>query len=207
MIALRLPAILASASPRRAELLTQIGVTYTVQPTHVDEPPPQPGQDLLCWAKIAALDKAHATAATLTAPALVLGADTVVVVEDAHADAPLLHGNPVRVLGKPTDDADATDMLRRLSGREHVVISAFALLETPGAAVVTEAVETRVRFRVLTEDDIAAYVATGEPRDKAGAYGIQGYGAVLVEGIIGDYFTVVGLPLARLWERLQSWRV
>jgi septum formation protein len=202
---LRRPLILASASPRRAELLRQVGVPFTVLPAHVEEPPPAAGQDVLAWARQAALDKARAAVPHLTAPALVIGADTVVLAPAEDAGHPCLHAAPVRVLGKPADDADARAMLRALSGREHTVVSAFALLAHPEDKWVSEAVETRVCFRILTDAEIAAYVATGEPRDKAGAYGIQGQGAVFVEGITGDYYTVVGLPLARVWQRLLFW--
>ncbi len=207
MITLQRPFVLASASPRRAELLSQIGLTFTVQPARTPEPPPAPGQDLLLWARAAALDKARAIAATLSEPALVLGADTVVAIEDEASAAPVLHGQSVRVLGKPTDDRDAAAMLRHLSGREHTVLSAFALIAHPEGVCEAEVVETGVRFRALSLREIEAYIATGEPRDKAGAYGIQGRGAVLVAGISGDYYTVVGLPLARVWERLQPWMV
>lgn len=207
-VSLSRPLILASASPRRAELLAQIGLACRVLPSHIDEPPPAPGEDVLAWVRRAALDKARATAALLPPePALVLGADTIVVLPVTDARAPRLHGVPVRVLGKPRDVADAQAMLAALSERAHLVISAFALLEHSGGSAITEAVETRVTFRALTTAEIHAYVASREPLDKAGAYGIQGRGAVLVSHIDGDYFTVVGLPLARLWECLAPWRV
>lgn len=199
------PLVLASASPRRAELLRQIGLDFLISPAHTDESMPAPGEDLLEWARGAALEKARAAARQLSTPALVLGADTVVTLDSDAPGLPLLHGKPVRVLGKPLDDDDARVMLRGLSGREHAVISAFALLTHPETTWSVDAVETRVRFRQLTTVEIDRYLATGEPRDKAGAYGIQGRGAVLVDSIIGDYNTVVGLPLTRLWERLQPW--
>ena len=139
-------------------------------------------------------------------PALLLGADTVVVLPGGGLDAPCLHGQPARLLGKPRDLDDARAMLRALSGTSHVVVSAFALLAHPEGTEVTEAVTTTVRFRPLDDAEIAAYLATGEPLDKAGAYGIQGRGAVLIDGIAGDYYTVVGLPLTRLWLALDAWR-
>lgn len=203
------PLILASASPRRAELLTQIGLTFTVLPSHIDEPPPRLGEDVLAWACQAALAKAHATARLLHAdqPALILGADTVVVLPQAHlTHAPLLHNMPVSVLGKPRDATEASTMLQLLANRDHVVLSAFALLTHPDGEACTETVETRVCFRDVTMQEIAAYVASGEPLDKAGAYGIQGRGAIFIREIVGDYFNVVGLPLSRLWERLAPWR-
>lgn len=170
-----------------------------------------PGEDLLAWAREAALAKARATARVLptdTPSALILGADTVVVLPvDAAEDAPRLHGQSVRVLGKPQDAEDARRMLHTLSGRCHSVLSAFALLTYPEGEAITDVVETQVYFRELAPDEIAEYVASGEPLDKAGAYGIQGCGAILVERIAGDYYTVVGLPLARLWQELHRWKV
>jgi len=158
------------------------------------------------WAQHAALAKARASAAQLPPdPALVLGADTVVVAP-YHGAGPSLHQQTVCVLGKPRDAGDACAMLRMLSGREHVVLSAFALVTHPAGHAHTEVVETRVRFRSLSAAEIAEYLATGEPLDKAGAYGIQGRGAVLVEEIVGDYYTVVGLPLTRLWQALAPYR-
>jgi septum formation protein len=174
--------ILASASPRRRELLAQIGVTFDVEVADVDE-----GDD----PRANAVDKARAVAARHRGEdALVLGADTEVVVDGS-------------VLGKPVDDAHAREMLRHLAGRTHSVVSAYALVDCATGDEVVRAVETDVTFRPLTDDDIDAYVATGEPLDKAGAYGIQGRGAVLVERIDGDYFTVVGLPLADLTVALR----
>lgn len=207
-VSLTRPLVLASASPRRAELLAQLGLPFQALPAHLPEPPPAVGEDVLAWARAAALAKARATAAMLPAtPALVLGADTVVLLSTDTAAAPCLHGRPVRVLGKPRDDAEARAMLQALSGRAHTVVSAFALLCHPEGEAVTEAVETTVTFQALTARDIDEYIASGEPRDKAGAYGIQGRGAVLVAGISGDYYTVVGLPLARLWQILAPWRI
>jgi septum formation protein len=202
------PLILASASPRRAELLTQIGLDFRVCPAHADEPPPSPGEDVVDWARQIAEAKARATAALLPAdPVLVLGADTVVLITGGEdVAAPCYRGKPASVLGKPRDAADARAMLRRLSGRKHVVLSAFAVLAHPEDTLVTCAVATTVRFRHLDDAEIDAYIAMGEPLDKAGAYGIQGRGAVLIHDIDGDYYTVVGLPLAELWSTLAPWR-
>jgi septum formation protein len=202
------PLILASASPRRAELLTQVGVPFTVIPSHAAEPPPSPGEDVFTWCSRMAEAKAHATARNVPVdtPALILGADTVVVIDGGETMAPRLHDCPVEVLGKPRNPGEANCMLQRLSGQTHIVVSAFTLLAHPEGLVYSDMSETRVTFYPLTPVDITYYVATGEPLDKAGAYGIQERGAVLVERIDGDYYTVVGLPLARLWRALVPWR-
>ena len=174
--------ILASASPRRRELLAQIGVAFDLEVADVDE-----GDD----PRVNALAKARAVVVRHRGEdAVVLGADTEVVLDG-------------EVLGKPADDAHARDMLTRLSGRTHSVVTAYALVDCISGDELVRAVETDVTFRPLTDDDIDAYVATGEPLDKAGAYGIQGRGAVLVDRIGGDYFTVVGLPLADLSAELR----
>jgi septum formation protein len=175
--------ILASASPRRRELLSQIGVVFDVDAAHVDE-----GDD----PRVNAVEKARAVAARHRGEdAVVLGADTEVVLDGS-------------VLGKPGGEAHAREMLRRLSGRSHAVVTAYALVDCTTGRELVRSVETDVTFRHLTDDDIDAYVATGEPLDKAGAYGIQGRGAVLVDRIDGDYFTVVGLPLADLAAALRD---
>ncbi|MHB9132446.1 MAG: Maf family protein [Armatimonadota bacterium] len=202
------PLILASASPRRAELLTQIHLPFHVLPSHTEEFPPAAGEDLATWAQQAALVKARATALLLPADeALILAADTVVLLPTQGNLAPLLHGEPVEVVGKPRDRADAHRMLLALSDKTHTVLSAFALLSHPDANFFTDAVETRVTFRNLSLREIDAYIENGEPMDKAGAYGIQGVGAVLIDSIDGDYYTVVGLPLCRLWQALAPWRI
>ncbi|HEY3378429.1 MAG TPA: Maf family protein, partial [Armatimonadota bacterium] len=153
------PLLLASASPRRAELLAQVGLAFRVQVAHVHEAPPQPAADILSWACQTASVKARAVARTLpAAPTLILGADTVVLLpQSGCAHAPLLHGEPVEVLGKPRDAEDAIRMLHALSGREHTVISAFALLVHPEGVMHTAVVATQVQFRVLTDDEIFAY--------------------------------------------------
>jgi septum formation protein len=174
--------ILASASPRRRELLTQIGVVFEVETAGIDE-----GDD----PRANALAKARAVATRHTGEdAVVLGADTEVVLDG-------------EVLGKPADAVHAREVLRRLSGRTHSVVTAYALVDCATGDELVRAVETDVTFRALDDDEIDAYVATAEPLDKAGAYGIQGRGAVLVERVDGDYFTVVGLPLADLAAALR----
>ena len=131
----------------------------------------------------------------------------VVLPEIDDPDAPRFHGSGARVLGKPADAEEARTMLRLLSGCEHMVLSSFALIAHPEGVIVSEVVETHVHIRQLTRREINDYVETGEPLDKAGAYGIQGRGAILVTAIQGDYYTVVGLPLSRLWVKLMPWMV
>ncbi|MGX8698675.1 MAG: Maf family protein [bacterium] len=179
--------ILASKSPRRTELLSLLGVPFTVVPSAHEEPvnPALPPEAAV---RHIALMKGREVAARQP-ESLVLAADTLV----------FLDGAP---LGKPRDPADAARMLRALSGREHLVITGIALLRA--GAERTEAEVTRVRFRPMTEREIAWYVATGEPLDKAGAYGIQGRGAIFIEGIEGDYCNVVGLPLCRTARALAA---
>ena len=184
--------ILASASPRREALLSQAGLDFRVEPSRVREEAARSG-DPGSLVEQAALAKAADVAARVR-DGLVLGADTVVVIGRT-------------VLGKPADTAAARGMLQRLSGKTHRVFTGLALLQVKGGRVTGRQVvheETTVTMRRLDERDIAAYVATSEPLDKAGAYGIQGRGGVLVERIEGCYFNVVGLPLARLAEMLEE---
>lgn len=171
--------ILASASPRRRALLAQIGVAHEVLPVEVDETP-RPGEAPERYAERMALSKAQAAAAAVGTARPVLGADTCVV----------LGG---RILGKPRDREDGLAMLRLLSGATHRVLSAVALVWDGGQAV--RLCVSRVRFRALSEAEIRAYWAGGEPLDKAGAYAIQGLGAVFVEHLEGSYSGVMGLPL------------
>jgi septum formation protein len=173
--------ILASQSPRRRELLTLVGIAHEVRPADLDETAlpgelPEPHATRLARAKAATLAARHADA-------LVIAADTIVVIDD-------------EILGKPRDRADAAAMLARLSGREHAVVTALAMAR--GAEVRSSVERVSVTFRALSAAEIDAYVATGEPMDKAGAYGIQGYCATIVERIDGDFFAVMGLPLAAL---------
>ena len=186
---LQRPLILASTSPRRADLLTQIGVPFTVRTAKVAEGPPAPDADIRAWVRETAARKARAVSGGdgIPIPALILAADTVVLLPSTEQRAaPLLDAHPVCVLGKPRDDDHAARMLAWLSGREHVVLTAFALLALPEQRLTLDALTTRVRFRPLSACDIADYLASGEPRDKAGAYGIQGRGAVFVAEITGD---------------------
>ena len=185
--------ILASASPRRRALLKQIGAEFSVESSDAEETiedgmaPEQVVQRL-------ALQKAALVAAHHT-EGLILGADTIVVNEGV-------------LLGKPKDAEMAAAMLRSLSGKWHHVMTAIALIDSSDPKNTWTSVETtKVKFRTLNEKEIAAYVATGESMDKAGAYGIQGYGALLIEKIEGCYFNVVGLPLQRVAEGLQHWGI
>lgn len=181
--------ILASRSPRRDELLRRLGLEFTVSIPQVDESL-LPGEDPAAAAQRLARLKARSCVAEDT---LAIGCDTLVVDDGG-------------TLGKPVDAADAVEMLRRLQGKEHVVYTGVALAE-PGR--VESAVEaTRVWFRPLDPRECEEYVRTREPMDKAGAYGIQGYGAAIVERIEGDFFNVMGLPLTRLLElfRRFGWR-
>ncbi|HEA52887.1 Maf family protein [Marinobacter antarcticus] len=170
--------ILASASPRRSELLEQIGVSFTVQPAHIDETP-HAGEAPDVYVERLAREKALVVAGDFHG-SRVLGADTSVVLNGA-------------ILGKPTNHQQAKAMLRRLSGETHKVMTAVALAHNGGCRSCL--VTTEVTFRVLAEAEIAAYVATGEPMDKAGSYGIQGLGGIFVKDLEGSYSAVVGLPL------------
>ena len=190
------PLILASASPRRRELLKQAGFTFEVRPAHVNEDP-YPDEDPVAYVVRLARDKAESVLAEILSegsapPQLVLGADTTVTL-DGH------------ILAKPENAADAARMLRMLSGRTHRVITGVAVASARGTEVAAEI--TGVQFLTLTDEEIDVYIATGEPMDKAGAYGIQGYAAKWIPRIEGCYFNVVGLPLALLSTMLQTVRL
>jgi septum formation protein len=180
--------ILASESPRRRQLLEMLGIPHEVVPAAVNERP-EPGELPESMAVRLAREKAQSVAQRRP-EAPVLAADTVVVVDD-------------QILGKPVDAAEAEQMLGLLSGREHRVVTAVALAP-PGGEVLERYDVTRVRFRTLAPEIIAAYVATGEPLDKAGGYGVQGYGAVLIERVDGDFFSVMGLPLRLVVDLLEA---
>lgn len=184
--------VLASASPRRRELLGITGLSFEVIPSAVEEST-NPGIPAASLARLLALSKARDVAARLS-DGLVIGADTIVVVDG-------------KILGKPESPDDAAKMLRMLSGREHSVISGVAVVDAQTGREMVSHEETLVRFGPLDERVIRAYVATGEPMDKAGAYGIQGMAGMLITGICGCYFNVVGLPLARLASMLAEFGV
>jgi septum formation protein len=179
--------ILASQSPRRRELLTLVGITHEVRPADIDEAY-LPGEVPSEHAERLARGKC-AVIAEREPDALVIGSDTIVVVDG-------------EVLGKPKDDGDAAHMLRRLSGRSHIVVTAVAVAWRGEIRSAVE--EVNVTFHSLSDDDITAYIATREPMDKAGAYGIQGFGATIVERVDGDYFAVMGLPLQLLVRVLRE---
>jgi septum formation protein len=184
--------ILASNSPRRKELMKQIGVTFTSDPADVDESI-LPGEGVEDYAVRVALDKAR-VAAGRAGTGIIIAADTVVLLG-------------TMVLGKPVDSNDAERMLGMLSGTMHTVITGLAVMDAATGRTETRAAITKVWFRNLTPEEIASYVATGEPLDKAGAYGIQERGSLLVKKIEGCYFNVVGLPLSLLSEILPDFGV
>jgi len=181
--------ILASASPRRRELLTQAGFAFDVHPAHINEDP-RANEDPISYVVRLAREKAEVVHAQLRDPeSIVLGADTTVTF-DGH------------ILAKPEDSADAARMLGMLSGRTHRVITGVALVSNKNTEVAADV--TGVQFLTLTDEEIADYISTGDPMDKAGAYGIQGRAAKWIPRIEGCYFNVVGLPLALVSTMLDT---
>lgn len=184
------PVVLASQSPRRSELLRSIGLPFVAESSDVDEDAfdgdaPDALVERLAMKKADAVARRHSGA-------LVIGADTVVELDG-------------EILGKPADGEEASDMLARLSGRTNTVYSGIALVHRSSARSSAAHEATRVKFANLTPDEIARYVDSGAPLDKAGAYGIQGdMGALFISGIQGDYFTVVGLPLHRMYRLMRE---
>ena len=177
--------ILASASPRRAEILLSVGWPFEALAAHIDE---SREEGEMADAYVQRIARVKAEAAAVRCPgSLVLGADTVVVIDD-------------QILGKPRDEDDARRMLRTLSGRWHQVLTGVALVnDVTGQSRVAHEV-TVVRFAEMSDEEINWYVATGEPMDKAGAYAIHGHGALFIKEIRGDYFNVVGLPVRLLYR-------
>jgi len=185
------PVVLASASPRRRELLAQLGVPHSALPVDIDETP-RDGEAPAALARRLAEAKARAGREAAGGTRAVLGSDTVVAVDN-------------RIFGKPQDRAAALSMLAALSAREHVVFTAVALaLPAPAAPVRLALSQTQVRMRAIAPAEAAAYWDTGEPAGKAGAYAIQGLGAVFIEEIRGSYSGVMGLPLYETARLLQS---
>ncbi len=182
--------VLASGSPRRREILADLGLKFRIEASNADESIPEGTSPDLAVRRLSLL-KAADVAKSQPENALVIGADTVVVLDD-------------EILGKPTDEEDAARMLKSLSGREHSVLTGISALRRSDGKGVSVFEETKVRFRNLSEEEILKYVKTGEPMDKAGAYGIQGLGSLLIEKIDGDYFNVVGLPVCRLFRLLAE---
>jgi septum formation protein len=188
-----MPALfLASASPRRRELLTQIGVPFSLLTVSIDETPIE-AESADIYVQRLAREKALAGLTQVEdGSACVLGADTTVVLDQ-------------RILGKPTDKADALATLKALSGREHQVMTAVALASNSGCTV--RLVTSRVRFRPIGAEEAEAYWASGEPQDKAGSYAIQGWGAIFVAALEGSYSAVVGLPLCETAQMLDAYGV
>ena len=180
--------VLASQSPRRREILTQAGIPFVIRTAPVDESP-LAGERAEDYVRRLAEAKARAVAAE--PDEVVLGADTTVVVDG-------------EILAKPEDAADAALMLRRLSGRRHEVMTGICLKR--GERVVVDHAGTHVWFAAMTEGEIEAYAASGEPMDKAGAYAIQGLASKFIERIDGDYYNVVGLPVALVYRHLAAWQ-
>lgn len=183
--------ILASASPRRQQLLRQMGLTFTVEVANIDET--ISSHDLPKEAvRRLATQKAFAVATAHSMDDVIIAADTIVSLDG-------------RILGKPSNAEDAKRMLRMLSGKTHHVLTAFTVIK--GAQNHTRVDEALVQFRELTDNEIDDYVATGEPLDKAGAYGVQGEGGRLIASIHGDYYTVMGLPIGHLASILHRFGV
>lgn len=181
--------ILASASPRRKEILGNTNAKFTVIKSEIDEvilDHEHPKQVVMRLAFEKCID-----IASKHKEDLVIGADTVVVLDDV-------------ILGKPKDEEDAYNMLKRLSGKTHQVITGISLINLDANKKIIDYVVSNVKFKDLSEEDIKDYIHTKESLDKAGAYGIQGYGALLVEEIQGDYFNIVGLPISRLSDMLRK---
>ena len=181
--------LLASSSPRRRQLLAQLGLTFTIRAADIDEtmdPDRRPSEEV---GRISA-QKAAAVAAE--PETIVIAADTIVCMDG-------------RILGKPKTEDEAFAMLKNLAGRSHEVLTGLTVRQ--GGRSVTQVERTRVQFRPCRDEELRAYIATGEPMDKAGAYGIQGKGALLVQGIRGDYYNVVGLPVARVARILRTFAV
>jgi septum formation protein len=182
------PLYLASGSPRRRELLTLLGVSFDIILTDTEEQR-QEGEGAEAYVRRLAQDKAKAGVALAEQERPVLGADTIVVLNE-------------RVLEKPRDEAHAVEMLMALSGKQHQVMTAIAIADRHD--VLCQLVLTDVTFRNLSQQDIRDYIATGEPMDKAGAYGIQGKGGCFVRTITGSYHAVMGLPLVETYELLSN---
>lgn len=186
------PIILASSSLRRKELLENIGLKFTIDPVELDEALDR-SLEPLKLAKNISMEKAR-IAATRHPDCIIIAADTFGVLEG-------------KILGKPHTEAEARSMLKLMNGKCHEVITGFAILDTGSEKTSSKAVVTRVYFRKLSNNEIDAYVRSGEPLDKAGAYAIQALGALLVERIEGDYFNVMGLPLCALAGELKKFGV
>jgi len=184
--------ILASASPRRKELLEKIGLKFEAEPSDYEEYLPSEGEPHELAKKLS-LEKAERVARRHK-KAIVIAADTFLVFRG-------------KLLGKPRNEAEAKEMLKALNGTSHSVITGFSIVDKDNKKILTKSVETKIYLRKLTAKEIDAYVKSKEPLDKAGAYAIQGLGSVIVEKIEGDYFNVIGLPLSALAESLKEFGV
>ncbi|MGA2298670.1 MAG: Maf family protein [FCB group bacterium] len=192
LLGIKVPLILASQSPRRKKLLTQLGLKFSVHPADIDESKLSikitPAQHV----KILSLMKAEYVAGQIHEPAIIIGSDTIVVLEN-------------KILGKPINEKDAERMLKLLSGKTHIVYTGIALVNTTTRKNITAVQKTEVTFRKLTIEEIQAYIRTGSPMDKAGAYGIQDdFGAIFIEHINGCYYNIVGLPLELLYKTMKK---
>lgn len=182
--------VLASASPRRSELLSQVGIEFEVIPSNIPEEPldgETPSEHVIRLA----FQKASEVAGRVGPGKWVIGSDTVVIIDD-------------EILGKPEDEVDARRMLKKLSGREHTVITGYSIINSSGKKDIKKSVATTVKFKTLTDGEIRGYVDSGESMDKAGAYAIQGLGSFMVEGIVGSYSNVVGLPVCQIVNDLET---
>ncbi|MFP4661332.1 MAG: Maf family protein [Halanaerobiales bacterium] len=184
--------VLASASPRRQELMKMLGFNFTIVPSKINE---EEFIDMEPVEMVKELARAKAEeVADLVEDTLVIGSDTIVVLDDL-------------VLGKPSDQEEAVSILKKLRNRKHSVMTAIAIYDTVSGKVSVDYEETDVFMGPISDEDIMEYVKTGEPMDKAGAYGIQGIGGIFVEKINGSYFTVMGLPIHKLVQMLKEFEV
>lgn len=182
--------VLASASPRRKKLLSQIGLNFIVESSNIDEQFDKENSDFGSLVKDLAYKKAKNVARNYT-DGIIIGADTIVAIEGS-------------ILGKPNSEYEAKMMLKKLSGKWHSVFTGVAVIDLDSKVILTDFVESKVKFKKLSRSEIDNYVKTGEPFDKAGAYGIQGKGALLVEKINGCYYNIVGLPVSKLGKMLSK---
>ena len=185
--------VLASASPRRKELLEKMGLQFSIVVSEADESTVSRDIPVNLYVQELALLKASATAKMLlrNKKALIIAADTIVTLDG-------------EILGKPDGEDGAKKMLSSLSGRTHEVYTGYCVMRISDGKTVCNSVKTEVKFKTLTEQKIRSYIESGEPMDKAGAYGIQGLGSMLIEKINGDYFNVVGLPVSALADTLEE---
>lgn len=182
--------VLASSSPRRAEILRTVGWPFEACPVDIDEER-QPHEEAISYVERLAQEKARSAAGVLAAGSTIIGADTVVVIDG-------------EILGKPRDGDDARRMLRQLSGHWHQVLTGVALINGIPSEIRVAHETTEVKFAMISEEEIDWYVSSGEPLDKAGAYAIQGLGSRFIEGIRGDYFNIVGLPVRLLYQLVTA---